>query len=219
MSASNLNLCGNCWRISHPNGWWAFNIEEGVPEDTNDDLAFYRCPQCGFDHRDADDDPGVWDAPKEKLERIRLEEQPDFRHVRELLAGLRDQVRKLYETDVLDFDTHLPMDVRDELIRLGCSTIDYLFHVYRQRQNDDLTDDPMSWMYRALEVESGGGAWGVTAREAVDNYFRDDVLEHINRLPENSAERDGQTGETELPIPPGYEPESRARRGGKARRG
>lgn len=173
-----MNLCGNCWCISHPNGWWAYNVEEGVPEDTDGDPQFYRCHSCGFDHRDDDADPGVWDGTREELERIRLEEQPEFRGVREALAALRIEVAKLYDADVLDLETDLPMDVRDELLRLGCSLNDYVFHVFKRRQKDDLSEDPKTWMYRALEVESGGAAWGVTAREALDRYFRDDLLDH-----------------------------------------
>ena len=174
-----LNLCGACWRISHPNGWWAYELLEGVPEDTDDDPPpYYRCHSCGYDHRDTDDDPGVWQGTEEELERIRLDEQPEFRRVREALATLRKEIHALYETDVLDLDTHLPMDVRDELLTLGSSTSDFTFHIYRRRQRDDLSADPKTWMYRALEIESGVGEWGVTAREALDNYFRDDVLDH-----------------------------------------
>lgn len=174
-----LNLCGACWRISHPNGWWGFAIVQGVPEDTDDDPPYYRCGCCGYDHRDADDDPGVWEGTREQLERIRLEEQPEMKRVRQALAALSAEITALYENGTLDLDTHLPMDVRNELLALGCSTSDYVLHIYRSRQKDDLSEDPATWMYRALEVESGGGAWGVTAREAIDNYFRDDLLDHL----------------------------------------
>lgn len=173
-----LNLCGNCWCISHPNGWWAYNNVEGVPETTTDDPSYYRCHHCGYDHRDDDADPGVWSAPRAELERIRLESQPEFSRAREALAALSAEVSALYDADVLDLETDLPDDVRDELLRLGCSLNDYVFHVYKQRQQDDLSDTRESWMWRALEVESGGGAWGVTVREALDRYFRDDLLDH-----------------------------------------
>ena len=173
-----LNLCGACWRISHPNGWWAYTLIEGIPEDTDDDPLYYRCHSCGYDHRDTDDDPGVWSGTHKELDRIRMEEQPEFRRVREALAALREEIHTLYQNGTFDLDTHLPLDVRDELLALGSSTSDFTFHIYRKRQQDDLSDDPKTWMYRAIEIESGGGAWGVTAREALDNYFRDDVLDH-----------------------------------------
>ena len=119
----------------------------------------------------------MWSGSQEELERIRLDEQPEFRRTREILADLRAEIHRLYETDVLDLGTDPPKDVRGELLRLGCSMGDYIFHIYKERQKDDLSDHPKTWMYRALEVESGGAAWGVTAREAVDNYFREDVLD------------------------------------------
>ena len=178
-----MNLCGNCWRISHPNGWWAWNNVEGVPEDADGDPSFYRCHQCGYDHRDDDADPGVWDGTREELEIIRLREQPEFTGVRKALMALHDEITALYDNDTLDLNTDLPMDVRDELLRLGCSMKDYVFHVYKKRQKDDLSDSPGSWMYRAVEIETGVGAWGVTVREALDLYFRDDLLDH-RRVPD-----------------------------------
>lgn len=173
-----LNLCGNCWRISHPNGWWGWNDVDGVPEDTDGDPSYYRCPSCGFDHRDDDADPGVWDGTREELVIIRLREQEEFAGVRNALLALNDEIAALYDNGTLDTQTDLPMDVRDELLRLGCSMSDYVFHVYKQRQQDDLSDDPKSWMHRAVEIETGVGAWGVTVREALDRYFRDDLLDH-----------------------------------------
>lgn len=173
-----LNLCGACWRISHPNGWWAWDNVEGVPEDTDGDPQFYRCHSCGYDHRDDDADPGVWSGTRDELTIIRLREQPDFAGVRKALAALHDEITALYDNDTLDLNTDLPMDVRDELLRLGCSMKDYVFHVHKQRQKDDLSDSPGSWMYRAVEIETGVGVWGVTVREALDNYFRDDLLDH-----------------------------------------
>lgn len=71
----------------------------------------------------------------------------------------------------------LPEDVRYELHRLACSFDDYTFWVRRRAQNDDLGTEPSDQMYYALEVETGIGAWGVTAREALDRYWHRDVLD------------------------------------------
>lgn len=77
----------------------------------------------------------------------------------------------------LTHEEDLPEDVRDELHRLACSIHDYTFWVRRRAQPSDLGSEPADQMYWASEIESGGGAWGVTPREALDRYFRNDVLD------------------------------------------
>src|SRR5215510_8841618 len=69
-----------------------------------------------------------------------------------------------------------PEDVRRRLLTLACSVNDYVFWVYKKPQADDMGPDPSHQMYYAEEIETGIGALGVTAREALDNYFKDDLL-------------------------------------------
>jgi hypothetical protein len=96
-----------------------------------------------------------------------------FLLVREMLTALDLEIR----TVGLTRDEDLPEDVRYELHRLACSISDYTFWVRHRAQDDDLGDAPGDQMFYAQEIESGTGAWGVTAREALDRYFRNDVLE------------------------------------------
>lgn len=76
----------------------------------------------------------------------------------------------------LGIEEEIPEDLRYELMRLAGSVNDFIFWIRRKAQEDDLGGEPADQMYNALEIESGVDVWGVTAREAVDNYFRSDVL-------------------------------------------
>jgi hypothetical protein len=96
-----------------------------------------------------------------------------FDGVREKLQALTEEVNALR----LPLKDDLPEDVRYELHRLACSFSDYTFWVRRQAQDDDFGSEPGDQMFYASEIESGGGAWGVTPREALDRYFQADVLD------------------------------------------
>lgn len=60
----------------------------------------------------------------------------------------------------------LPEDLRWRVMVLGCSVEDYNFWV----RHDPETPPDQEW-YIATEIESGGDAYGVSARDALENYF------------------------------------------------
>lgn len=87
-----------------------------------------------------------------------------------------DSVSKAHTELLLALEEDLPEDLRYELMRLAGSVNDYIFWVHRKAQPEDVSDDWTAQMYRADEIESGHGTWGVTAREAIDNYFSGEDL-------------------------------------------
>jgi hypothetical protein len=77
----------------------------------------------------------------------------------------------------LPIEEDIPEDLRYELMRLAGSVNDYIFWVRHRAQPDDIDDTPESQMFWAQEIESGTGAWGVNAREALDHYLNEDLTD------------------------------------------
>lgn len=103
---------------------------------------------------------------------------PQFAVVRKLLSELDLEVFRLVHAGHLDWrDKNLPDDIRSRLLILGASISDYVFWVRQRSQPDDIDDTPESQMYWAEEMEAGTGAWGISAREALDRYLSDDMLD------------------------------------------
>lgn len=88
--------------------------------------------------------------------------------LRKLIEGVTKEVSSLQEGAEITDD--LPEDIRYELMRLACSVNDYIFWV-RKMESDE------GDLWRALEIESGVHQDAITAREALDFYFRADVLD------------------------------------------
>lgn len=105
-----------------------------------------------------------------------------FDYLRVKLAELEAETQRLCDEGHLDWhEKNLPDDVRSKLLTLGGSISDFVFWVRQRPQEDDIAPDAQ--MYWAEEMEAGTGAWGVTTREALDNYFRDDLLDHRRAEP------------------------------------
>lgn len=97
-----------------------------------------------------------------------------FASLREKLDALESEITKLADEGHLDWETkQLPDDVRSKLLSMGGSMTDYVFWVRKRPQPDDLG----AQMYWAEEMEAGTGAWGVDARQALEHYLSDDILD------------------------------------------
>lgn len=93
--------------------------------------------------------------------------------LRDLLAQVEAEIDHLIdEGEINPRDRTLPLDIRDKLLAMGCSINDYVFWVRRRAQPSDLGDKPEDQRWYAEEMESGMGAWGISPREAVVEYFR-----------------------------------------------
>jgi hypothetical protein len=102
--------------------------------------------------------------------------EPQFDAFRARLTELEAEAERLAEAGLVDWqEKNLPEDIRSKLLRLGASIGDYVLWVRERPQPDDIS--PEAQMYWAEEMEAGTGAWGVTAREALDHYFSDDLLD------------------------------------------
>ena len=94
--------------------------------------------------------------------------------VESALAALEAEITKMADAGHLDWEKkQLPDEVRSKLLSLGGSMTDYVFWVRKRPQPDDLD----SQMYWAEEMEAGTGAWGVDARQALEHYLSDDILD------------------------------------------
>lgn len=103
-----------------------------------------------------------------------------FTGVTSILESLDAEIQRLVGEGHLtwaDPAKSLPLEIRHKLLVHGCSLNDYVFWVRRRPQKGDLGSEPGDQMYWAEEIESASGTWGVTAREALDHYFADDVLD------------------------------------------
>lgn len=101
-----------------------------------------------------------------------------FDVLRTHLGALDRAMTRLVEEELLDWqEKNLPDDIRSTLLTMGASISDYVLWVRKRPQEGDLSDRPDDQMYWAEEMEAGTGAWGVTAREALDHYLSDDLLD------------------------------------------
>lgn len=107
----------------------------------------------------------------------------EFHDLRGAIEAVEYEIADLFGPGRIGQDDEIPDDLRAKLMTMAGSLRDFTFWVRRKPQEDDIGD---SQMYYAEEMEAGTGAWGVTAREALDNYFRSDVLDHP-RAPPPSA--------------------------------
>lgn len=63
-------LCGQCGEVSYADDWLAFKYDdegELIPAEEGDSDPIIRCPICKTDHKDADDDSGVWDGTRKAM--------------------------------------------------------------------------------------------------------------------------------------------------------
>lgn len=97
-----------------------------------------------------------------------------FDALKSAVAAVERELDALYSSVALDGENDIPDDLRSKLLTMGSSINDLTFWVRQRAQEGDLG----SRMYWAEEMEAGTGCWGVSAREALDNYFRDDMLDH-----------------------------------------
>lgn len=71
VNPASFSLCGECGCITFARDWTAWNHAEDrdelVPAPDGDEGNYYRCPACGYDHRDDDSDPGVWEGGLEEM--------------------------------------------------------------------------------------------------------------------------------------------------------
>ena len=91
-----------------------------------------------------------------------------------LVARKLNELEQAIDDTKLEWCEDLPHEIRAKLHVLASSINDFTLWVYERPYKDD--PDDKGWY--ALEVETGCGAYGVTAREALNNYFRDDVLDY-----------------------------------------
>lgn len=95
-----------------------------------------------------------------------------------IVVELDAELTRLVEAGHVDWnEKQLPDAIRARLLIAGSSMDDYVFWVRRRAQDGDLSDSPESQMFWAEEMEAGTGAWGVNAREALDHYLSDDLLD------------------------------------------
>lgn len=144
----------------------------------DDEAGYDRDDPKHPDWADAMADRADMDRKREKEDRAEADDR-DFALVRTLVNQLDEAISDLYSAGKLggalpEKCKDLPDDVRDKLLSMGASMNDFVFWVRQRAQADDIGESRMFW---AQEVEAGTGAWGVTAREALDRYFRADVLE------------------------------------------
>jgi hypothetical protein len=98
---------------------------------------------------------------------------PNLPRLRELVEQVEEEIDRLItEGEINHRDRTLPFDIRDKLLRMGCSIEDYVFWVARRAQPSDLGNKPEDQRWYAEEMETGMGAWGISPREAVNEYFR-----------------------------------------------
>lgn len=75
-------LCCACGEISPHADWkllkWDEERENLIPVDRGDGDPICRCPRCGHDHEDTDDNPGVYDGTRAEMEaeRARIAADP-----------------------------------------------------------------------------------------------------------------------------------------------
>jgi len=63
-------LCGACGEVSYADDWLAFkHNDEGdlIPNEDGESDPIIRCPICKTDHKDADDDTGVWAGTRKEM--------------------------------------------------------------------------------------------------------------------------------------------------------
>lgn len=68
-------LCGQCGELSKSANWLAFRWDDQgenlLAAGSQDSDPLIRCPICEYDHKDADDDPGVWMGTRLEMENER----------------------------------------------------------------------------------------------------------------------------------------------------
>lgn len=98
---------------------------------------------------------------------------PNLPRVRELIEQLEKEIERLVDEGVINHrDRTLPLDIRDKLLAMGSSVEDYVFWIRRRAQPSDLGNKPEDQKWYAEEMEAGTGEWGITPREALNEYFR-----------------------------------------------
>lgn len=63
-------LCGQCGEVSYADDWLAFKHDDDgglMPAEADDSDPIIRCPVCKTDHKDADDDSGVWAGTRKEM--------------------------------------------------------------------------------------------------------------------------------------------------------
>lgn len=63
-------LCGACGEVSYADDWLAFKHDDDcglTPAEDGDNDPIIRCPICKTDHKDADDDTGVWAGTRKEM--------------------------------------------------------------------------------------------------------------------------------------------------------
>lgn len=63
-------LCGACGEVSYADDWLAFKHDDDgglIPAEDGDNDPIIRCPICKTDHKDADDDTGVWAGTRKEM--------------------------------------------------------------------------------------------------------------------------------------------------------
>lgn len=98
---------------------------------------------------------------------------PNLPRLRELLAQVEEEIDRLIdEGEINPRDRTLPLDIREKLLTMGASINDYVFWVRRHPQPTDLGNKPEDQKWFAEEMETLQNAWGISAREALLEYFR-----------------------------------------------
>lgn len=99
--------------------------------------------------------------------------EPNLPLLRKLLDEVEQEIDRLFdEGEINHRDRTLPLDIREKLLRMGASIDDYVFFIRRRAQPTDLGNKPEDQKWYAEEMEAGTGAWGISPRESIQEYFR-----------------------------------------------